>query len=278
MILDGKIFQKEILDSIKARIKKIKDKIVLGIVLVGENEESLKFISEKKKIADILNIEVRIYKLDENIKKRKLREFIKNLIRRKYPQGVLIQLPLPNHLNEQYFLNALWKKDIEALSKRKIGEFFSNFNINVINPPAVKALDFILNKIDFDPKDKIALVLGYGKLVGRFICHYLRERKANVISIHRIDETTRDFLKRADVIVSGVGCPKIVDDCKDGAILIDFGYKIINGKIYGDLDIEKINKKALYYTPTPGGTGPILIAMLFENLVKLVEENSFRDS
>lgn len=271
MILNGKELQKELLEKLKEKREKISDKLVLGVILVGNKEESLRFILEKKKIAEILNIDFRIYKLDEKIKKKELRKFIKDLVKRKYPQGLLIQLPLPDHLKEQYFLNSLWKKDIECLSKIKVGEFFTqnNYDFEKIMPPAVKTLDFIINRINFDLKDKISLVIGYGKLIGRFVCHYLREKKSNVISLHRVDENTKNFLKKADVIVTGVGEPKIIDDCKDGAVLIDFGYKIIDGKIYGDIDVEKIKDKASYFTPTPGGTGPILVAMLFDNFIKM---------
>lgn len=263
MKIDGQEIAKEIIENLKKIREKIKEKLVLGIIKIGHDPETDLFIKQKEKIAKELNIDFRVYNLKETVKKKELRNFIKDLVKKKYPQGLILQLPLPKHLNQQYFLNALHTKDIECLTVKNLGYFFSGKP--KILPPSVKTVEVILKKINFNPEEKNCLVLGYGKLIGKPIAHWLREKKANLILPHRIED---DFLLKSDLIISGVGVPKIINKCKKGAVIIDFGYKKLENKIYGDLDEEKIKNLASYYTPTPGGTGPILVACLFENFLE----------
>jgi methylenetetrahydrofolate dehydrogenase (NADP+)/methenyltetrahydrofolate cyclohydrolase len=114
-------------------------------------------------------------------------------------------------------------------------------------------------------------IIGYGRLVGKPLVHYFCSQKSTVIVVRKNTENKEKFFKIADVIVSGAGEKNIVNECKKNAILIDFGYSFENGKIYGDINFEKLKNKAKLITPTPGGTGPILSVMIFKNLFKLAE-------
>ncbi len=268
MIIDGKKLAEEILNNLKERRKNFNELKIAGF-LIGKDEEKLSFLKIKQKFAKELNIELRIYEIDENLSKRKIRKYISQVMKSKTIQGGIIQLPLPEKLPTQYLLNSIpAKKDIDCLSSRLLGKYYTD--IWIIRPPVVEVVDFLKNKFDLDFTGKEVLVVGYGRLVGKPLVHYFAKEKATVIVANALTDLKK-FLNSVDVIVSGVGKARIVDDCKEGAILIDFGYSIENGKICGDLDFEKLKDKASLITPTPLGTGPILVAKLFENFFNLLE-------
>lgn len=268
MIIDGKVLAEEILEKLKEERKKYK-KIRIASFLIGKDEEKLSFLKIKKAFAEKLDIDFRIYEVDENIPRKKLRKYIHQIIKSPAVKGAIIQLPIPSKFPTQYFLNSIpEKKDIDCLSSRLLGKFFSN--LPIIKPPAVEVVDFLKNKYNLDFKGKTALVVGYGRLVGKPISYYLASENATVI-ILQSDSNLDEYLAKADIIVSGVGKANLINNCKEGAILIDFGYSVENRKIYGDLNFEKLKSKASLITPTPNGTGPILVAKLFENLFKLMK-------
>ncbi len=271
IIVDGKSLAEEILENLKEKRKNYGDLRVVSF-LIGKDKEKESFLKIKQKFAQKLNIDFRIYEIEnyENLSRKKLRKYISQIVKSDLVHGALIQLPLPQKFKTQYFLNAIPpKKDIDSLSSKMLGRFFTDTYI--IRPPAVETLDFIKRKYNLEFTGKIALTLGYGRLVGKPISHYLAKEGATVIISQSKTRDLNYFLKEADIVVSGVGKANLVEECKEGAILIDFGYENINGKIYGDINFEKLKDKAYLITPTPGGTGPILVAKLFENLFKLLE-------
>jgi len=269
MVIDGKALAEEILEKLKEERKKYQ-KIKVASFLIGKDEEKLSFLKVKKAFAAKLDIDFRIYELPENLSRKKLRKYIHQIVKSPLVRGAIIQLPIPEKYPTQYFLNSIPEnKDIDCLSSKLLGKFFTNFS--VIKPPAVEVVDFLKNKFNLDFGGKIALVVGYGRLVGKAISHYLANEKATVI-IAQSQSNLNEYLKIADIIVSGVGKANLINDCKKGAVLIDFGYSKENGKIFGDINFEKVKDKASLITPTPNGTGPILVAKLFENLFKLMKE------
>ncbi len=268
MIINGKELAYEILDKLKEERKKYK-KIKVVSFLIGKDEEKLSFLKIKKVFAEKLDIDFRIYEVDENISRKKLRKYIHQIVKSPTVKGAIIQLPIPSKFPTQYFLNSIpEKKDIDCLSSKLLGKFFSNSPI--IYPPPVEVLRMIKDKYFLEFKGKNALIVGYGNLVGKPISHYLANENATVI-IAQSNTYLDEYLEKADIIISGVGKAKLIDKCKKGAILIDFGYSVENGKIYGDLDFEALKDKASLISPTPNGIGPILVAKLFENLFKLIK-------
>ncbi len=269
MILDGKALSEEILQQLKEKRKNF-DKLKIAAFLIGKNQEKLSFLKIKEKFAQELEIEFRIYELDEKEKKKKIRKYISQVMRSKTIQGGIIQLPLPESLPIQYLLNSIPpKKDIDCLSSRLLGKFYTD--TPVIRPPVVEVVDFLKEKFKLNFESKKVLIVGYGRLVGKPLTHYFLTQGATVTVVNSKTKNLKEYFQKAEIIVSGVGQANLIDDCQKGALLIDFGYSFENNKIYGDVDFEKLKEKAGLITPTPGGTGPILVAKLFENFFKLLE-------
>lgn len=274
MVIDGKKIAQEILEKLKEERKKY-NKLKIASFLIGKDEEKLSFLKIKQKFAQELEIEFRIYEVDEGLTKKKIRKYIGQIVKHKTIHGALIQLPLPSKFYKangnpvQYILNSIpYKKDIDCLSSYLLGKYYSDSVI--VKPPVVEVVDEIKQKYNLDFQGKVALVVGYGRLVGKPLVHYFANQDSTVI-IAQSKTKLDDYLGKADIIVSGAGKARLINNCKEGAILIDFGYSIENGKIFGDLDFEKLKDKASLITPTPNGTGPILVAKLFENFFKLIK-------
>ena len=184
--------------------------------------------------------------------------------------GVFIELPLPKHIDAQNIFDVIpSNKDPDVLSKSLQDKFFSgNF---FILPPAVESLKIVFEKYGVNPKGKKAAVFGQGFLVGKPISYWLEKNGAKVCRIDIHTKNPGKCSRESDLIISGVGKFGLVtgDIVKDGVIVVDFGYGKKNGKILGDVDFKSVSAKALLITPVPGGMGPILIATVLKNLVKL---------
>lgn len=270
MEINGKELAREIIDELK-EVRKKYNKLKIAVFLIGETQEKVKFLEMKKKVANELDIEMKIYSPPQPLSRKKIRTYIHSVVKYKSINGALIQLPLPKELlnRQQYILNSIPAyKDIDCLSSRNLGKFFTNQYF--IRPPSVEVVDFLKNKLSLNFQGKNILIVGYGNLIGRPLTHYFCQERATTTVINEYTLEPENYFDKADIIVSGVGVPLLINNCKKGAIIFDFGTKVVDGKIVGDVDIEKIKTKAKIYTPTPGGTGPLLIAMLFKNFFKLL--------
>ncbi|MEK7626608.1 MAG: bifunctional 5,10-methylenetetrahydrofolate dehydrogenase/5,10-methenyltetrahydrofolate cyclohydrolase [Patescibacteria group bacterium] len=271
MVIDGKKIAEGILENLK---KSAKPRGFLAVFFVGENAASDSFIKQKEKIAKELGVDFRLYKFPENITQDGLRKEILKIAEHKTCGGAIIQLPLPSHINRQYVLNAISReKDVDVLGERALGAFYAGRNL--VLPPAVGVVETILGIMNKELGIMNVTVIGAGFLVGKPISSWLENK---VMGLNIFNEFTKDLrskLKDADIIVSGVGKGNLfsAEDLKNGAIVIDFGYGMSEGKISGDFNPIIHNSEFLiHYTPTPGGTGPILVAKLFENFFKLNEK------
>lgn len=277
MIIDGKALADEILAGLKKEIKKLPPPTA-GAVLVGKNTASLSFIKQKAKIAEILNVNFTIFRFKLSITTLKLKKEIEKLNEDKNINGIIVQLPLPKHIKTEKILNAINpKKDIDALSSKP-----------QVLAPTVEAVKFIFHKYKINYKNKNILIIGRGRLVGQPIYNWLSSQESSRILVQSegkikiIDVKQKSQLPKlayqADIIVSGVGKAGLITGniIKKDAILIDFGFSLKNGppngearKIFGDFDFDSCVKKAKLITPVPGGIGPIMVAMLFRNLLEL---------
>lgn len=267
MIIDGKEIAKNILNELKQKIGKSGKKFCLAAVLVGESPDLKKFIELKKKAAREIGVEFKVYEFPGNITNNKLREELNRISKVKTTHGVIIELPLPNHLNTQYLLNTiLEEKDVDVLSQRSQGSFFTGKS--KILPPAVEAVKQIFEEYKIEPKGKTAAVFGYGLLVGKFVSHWLVIQGATVSIITEHTKEPGKFSKEADIIISGVGKTGLITEnmVKEGATVIDFGKPSKGGS---DVDFETVSKKAGLITPSIGGVGPIVVAAVLKNLVEL---------
>jgi methylenetetrahydrofolate dehydrogenase (NADP+)/methenyltetrahydrofolate cyclohydrolase len=305
MIIDGKKIADKILGELKDKVAKIEKPPYLAAVLVGpvrnspplgpsgrasagaisngvENDAgSRKFLELKKKAAESIGIECRIYEFPGEISNSELRKRLNQIVKATTCGGMIIELPLPTHLNTQAILNVVpEEKDPDVLSQKAQGAFWAGRS--KVLPPSAEAVKIILEEYKIEPKGKVAAVFGYGLLVGKPISHWLASQGATIMVINEFTENPAELSGKADIVISGAGKPGLVKSemVKEGAIVIDFGYTAeaqnITGstekKIMGDIDFKEVSKKASFITPVPGGTGPIVVAAVLKNFIELVDK------
>lgn len=271
-ILDGRQLSDKILGELKERISEKKLALRLAVVVVGEDPVIQKFIEQKKKVALSIGIDVRVYPFDRDITTNELRRRIAEIVHEEKNSGVIIQLPLPPHINAQYILNAVTpEKDIDVLSARSIGNFV--VGKHDVFPPVAGAVRAFFHEYEIDFLSKRIVVLGGGSLVGRPAALWLIGEKANVTMVSKQTEGTENLLREADIIISGIGKPQFITESmvKEGVVVFDAGTSESGGKLVGDVDFETVSKKASFITPVPGGIGPVTIAILLRNLIRLSE-------
>jgi methylenetetrahydrofolate dehydrogenase (NADP+)/methenyltetrahydrofolate cyclohydrolase len=267
MVIDGK----SIADGIKERLKKLpKPEKFFGAALVGNDPASINFLKQKEKIAKELGLEFRLYELSSSITTDELRAEIGRLAGPKNCGGFIVQLPLPEKINRHYALNAIPKeKDTDFLTEPALGAFYTGRSGAV--PPSAGTVEEILKLEHRTLRDLTVVMVGAGFLIGKPVGFWLQNRVAELIVL---DNTVKDVharLAEADIVISGAGQAGLfsVKHLKEGAVVIDFGFSSRDGKIAGDFDPTGADTKNIHYTPTPGGTGPILVAKLFENFYML---------
>jgi methylenetetrahydrofolate dehydrogenase (NADP+) / methenyltetrahydrofolate cyclohydrolase len=271
MVIDGK----RIADGILTRLKKLpKPEKFFGAVLVGNDPASLNFLKQKEKVGRALGIEFRLYKLPATITTDELRAEIGRLAAPKNCGGFIVQLPLPEKINRHYALNAIPKeKDVDFLSEPALGAFYTGRARAI--PPSAGTVEEILKLEKRDLRDLTVVMVGAGFLIGKPVGFWLQNRVAELIVL---DNTVKDVharLAEADIVISGAGQPGLFSakHLKEGAAVIDFGFSEKNGKMAGDFDPAGADAKHIHYTPTPGGTGPVLVAKLFENFYVLPQKS-----
>lgn len=277
MIIDGKKIANDIIQGLKEQSAGWRTEKFLAAFLVGEDSASASFLKQKEGVAKELGIDFRLYKFSAEIAQDKLRKEILKIVEHKTCGGAIVQLPLPESINRQYVLNVIPReKDIDVLGERALGAFYAGRN--PILPPAVSVVEKILLTANYQLLNTKIAVIGLGSLVGKPIANWLMGKAKE---IYLFDEGSdlnppTGGLKEADLIISGVGKANLfnAENLKENALVIDFGYSFESasdgGKISGDFNsLMSSSLSSLSYTPTPGGTGPILVAKLFENFYKL---------
>jgi len=266
--IDGETIAAGILTECKQRPT---PKTFLAAFVVGEDKAGRSFLARKKKVADELGVDMRIYELKADSNDQ-VRDDIRKIAKSRRCGGVLLQLPLPEHLNPHYCSNVIPPtKDVDVLGERMRGAFSNNRS--PILPPAVSVVRTILKQQKIEESDlNTVAVVGQGFLVGRPITTYLLGRVGQVFALDRGSDFS--VLADADLVVCGAGDAGLIKPSmlKPGASVIDFGYSTKNGAVSGDFDSSDLpdNSKG-FYTPTPKGTGPILVAHLFLNFITLAQ-------
>ncbi len=265
MIIDGKAIAAEIITELKSLPK---PKKFIAAMLVGEDAASLSFLKQKEKVAKELDVDFRLYEFPGAISQDDLREEVRKIGAHKTCGGVIVQLPLPDHVSPQYVLNVIPReKDIDVLGERALGAFYASRN--PVLPPAVAAVEAILKTQNFKLETASVAVIGLGFLVGRPISLWLERMCRNLYLLRRGSDMT--ILKKADLVITGAGSPHLINAemLKDGALVIDFGYGLLDSKIVGDFDpgelLNQSTGKLVNWTPTPAGTGPVLVVTLVRN-------------
>ncbi len=272
-ILQGKQYAQEIITHLKTC------EPIDGFVAAFLEEENVvqeSFLKQKKRIAEELGIDMRSYTLPRE-GNDPARNYMRQIVSSKRCRGALIQLPLKTY-NGLYLANVIpQQKDIDLLSARSYGDFVQGRG--TILPPAVRTVQYILHieKKQIADFNTIA-VIGQGRLVGKPVSNWIMGQIPECMCFDK--GYKRELLKYADLIISATGETGSLDPTyvREGAWVIDFGYGIQEGKIQGDLDMKKDVSHLGYYTPTPGGTGPLLVSALFENFYVLQKRTTYEDT
>ncbi len=243
-------------------------------ITVGDNPASLLYVSRKKEKAEELGVEFNWIKLDKNTSQEKLKELVET--ESKNTDGLIIQLPLPDHLSSEDVINCIPPHvDVDGLTSYNLGSLFSN-EYKLIPATSLAVLE-LLNFYQIKTEDKAVVIAGRSRLVSSPLAKILSSKSynANVTVIHSKTSNQKQFITQADIFISAVGSAKLYDSSyfKQGATIIDIGISSVDGKTYGDIDTQNISEVASYRSPFPGGVGPITVSALFFNLSRLVKTN-----
>lgn len=267
----------EVSAAVKERVKKAVDELkasgvqpCLATILVGDDPASATYVSSKQKAAKELGIATRDHRLAATFKQHELLELVQLLNNDPQVHGILVQLPLPPHIDEFAIINAMSPlKDVDGLTPYNAGMLQNGMaHLKPCTPSGVmELLDYY--KIDVSGMD--AIVINRSNLVGKPLVFMLLERNATVTVCHSKTKGLEDKLRRADLIITAIGNRQrftlTADMVKDGAVVIDVGTSRHHGKLAGDVDFHAVKEKASWITPVPGGVGPMTIAMLMKNTV-----------
>ena len=274
IILDGKMLRDKIFESLKATLDKMQQKPTLAVILVGENPASQIYVRNKKKTAEKLGINSLSIEYPSDISEEELLNKIKELNSDEKVTAILVQLPLPAHINKNRIIDAILpQKDVDGLTPYNLGKLFSGEEPYVY-PCTPKGILLLLDEYNIKLEGKNIVVVGRSNLVGKPVAQMLLKRNATVTMCHSHTKNLSEITKTADIIVSAVG-KKVIGEkmLKSDCVVIDVGiFRDENGKISGDVDFENVSKTAAYISPVPGGVGPMTIASLMLNTVELARK------
>ncbi len=268
-IINGKEISAAIREEIKAGVQGMSVRPGLAVVLVGDDPASAVYVRNKSKACAEVGIYSEVYRLPEETGREQLLGLIEQLNQSPLIHGILVQLPLPKHLDPEEVIMAIDPaKDVDAFHPVNVGKIMiGNYDFLPCTPAGVMEL---LHRSGIEVSGKECVVIGRSNIVGKPQAMLLLHENATVTVCHSKTRDLPSVCRRADILVSAVGKPKFVtaDMVKDGAVIIDVGMnRDENGKLCGDVDFEPVSEKASYITPVPGGVGPMTITMLLKNTV-----------
>lgn len=278
-IIDGKQIAKEFREKIKKQVEVMKTTPKLAVILIGEHPASVIYVQNKKKAAAAVGIDVDVYQLPYTEKEENVLKLIEELNTSKNVHGILLQLPVPEHLNTTRLINAIdCRKDVDGLNPINVGKMVCQLPAMI--PCTPLACLYLIKQVMSDLTGLNAIVIGRSNLVGRPLAQLLLQEDCTVMQAHSKTKNLPELCRTADIVVSAVGKVGLIkrDMIKDGAIVIDVGInRLEDGKITGDVLFLEMMDKAGYITPVPGGVGPMTIAMLLWNVVRAAQ-GQFSDS
>ncbi|PZM82189.1 bifunctional methylenetetrahydrofolate dehydrogenase/methenyltetrahydrofolate cyclohydrolase [Candidatus Gracilibacteria bacterium] len=270
MIIECKKIAENIYKDMKIEVEKMEIKPGMAVILVGENPSSLRYIEQKRKWAEYVGIKFDLIKYSENVKEIELLNKIKDLNKDKNINGFIVQLPLPNHINEKNIINEIApKKDIDGFSPENIGKIMIGDTSGFIPCTPAGIMEIIKNQ-NINLEGKVVCVIGRSNIVGKPIASLLINAGATLISCNSKTKNLKKYTSISDIVIVAAGKVKLlkVDMLKMGSIVIDVGFTVINGEIFGDADTEIINLAGNKITPVPGGVGVLTVCMLMQNVIK----------
>ncbi len=269
-IIDGKAISLEIKQEVKKEVEKLQKNGVfpcLAVVLVGENSASKVYVNNKKKACEVCGISSLSYELPESTTEAELLELIQKLNEDKKINGILVQLPLPKHIDESKVILAISpEKDVDCFHPQNVGALHTGGKGFLPCTPA--GILELIKRSGYDITGKECVVIGRSNIVGKPVAMLLLKENGTVTICHSKTKNLPEICKRADIIVGATGKRNTLtkDMVKEGAIVIDVGMnRNEEGKLCGDVDFENVKEKVEAITPVPGGVGPMTIAMLMKN-------------
>lgn len=272
-IINGKELAAKVRANLKTEVEELKKQGInpkLAVIMVGNDASSAVYVRNKSKACNEIGIEFEEFLLDENINIGELLEIIDKLNNRDDVHGILLQSPIPKHLDIRKAFNSIsYQKDVDGFHPINIGKLAIGEESFVSCTPA--GVMKMLEEYGIEVQGKNAIVIGRSNIVGKPLANLLLNANATVTTCHSKTKNISEIAKNADILIAALGKPKFVteDMVKEGAVVIDVGInRNEDGKLIGDVDFEKVEPKASYITPVPGGVGPMTIAMLMQNVVK----------
>ncbi len=278
-IIDGKLISAAIKDEVKEQTAKLKQKGIepcLAVVLVGEDPASQVYVRNKKRACEYCGIKSLSYELSAETTEQELLDLIDELNNNKECNGILVQLPLPKHIDEDKVLLRIDpKKDVDGFHPYNVGLLsIGKADLKACTPAGCIEL---IKRSGVEISGKNCVVVGRSNIVGKPVGMLLLSESGTVTTCHSKTKNIKEICSQADILVAAVGKAKFVteDMVKEGAVVIDVGInRMENGKLCGDVDFENVEKKAGFITPVPGGVGPMTIAMLMKNCLIACEKQN----
>lgn len=274
-IINGKEISAKIKDELKLKVEEYKKNgttITLAVIQVGNDPASSVYVGNKKKACAYIGIESLSYELPEETTQEELLKLIKELNERKDVNGILVQLPLPKHINEDLVIQTIDpKKDVDGFHPQSVGALSIGQKGYISCTPA--GIIELLKRSNIEIEGKECVIIGRSNIVGKPMALLLLRENGTVTICHSRTKNLKEVTKRADILVVALGKTKFVtkDYVKDGAVIIDVGInRDENAKLCGDVDYDDVFEKVSAITPVPGGVGPMTIAMLMHNCVESV--------
>ncbi|MGN0456097.1 MAG: bifunctional methylenetetrahydrofolate dehydrogenase/methenyltetrahydrofolate cyclohydrolase FolD [Acutalibacteraceae bacterium] len=269
-IIDGKAVSAAVKEQVKEETARLKAQGIvpgLAVVIVGDDPASRVYVNNKKKACELVGFHSEEYALGAETTKEELMALVEKLNKDDSINGILVQLPLPKHLDDKAVIAAIDpKKDVDAFHAENVGKIMiGDYKFLPCTPAGVMEL---LASENIEIEGKSCVVIGRSNIVGKPMAMLLLHKNGTVTITHSRTKNLKEICLGADIIVAAVGIPKFLkgDMVKDGAVVIDVGMdRDENGKLCGDVDFDEVEKKAGYITPVPGGVGPMTIAMLMKN-------------
>ena len=276
ILLDGKSLAEKIKNQIKEEVDNLTKKgyrpPTLSVILVGNNPASQIYVNKKIKDCASVGMRSKPFFLPENITQTELLELIGDLNADEEVDGILVQLPLPPHINTLEIIEAINpNKDVDGFHPINVGKLATGRS-DAILPCTPFGIIKLLQEYNIDYFGKDVVVVGASNIVGKpMSLLFLKDEKSTVTICHKNTKDLKSHTLKADILVVAVGKPKLIteDMVKDGAVVIDVGINRVDGKIVGDVDFENVKKKASAITPVPGGVGPMTVAMLLYNTLEI---------
>lgn len=272
ILLDGKKVSEEITMNIKNKIETNKINLGFAIIWIGNDEASSIYVRNKIKKCELVGIKTELYHLEDSVLENEVLNLISNLNERNDINGILLQSPVPKHIDITKCFNKIsFKKDVDGFSNISMGNvMLGDFRYASCTPKGIiKLLDYY----NVDLKGKNVCLINRSNIVGKPLFHLLISRDATVTMCHSKTINIKEIARSADIIISAVGKPNFItaDMVKENAIVIDVGISRVDGKVVGDVDFDGVKDKCSYISPVPGGVGPMTIAMVLENILDTLE-------